>query len=194
MYLLQLLGLLAIQIWLVTATRVLYVLSDDSTKVSCPSQPCATLSQYLLDNNGTLPVVSNVEYHFLPGEHHLPASLVLYSLYRLTLTGTTSNGSLLAFLVGCSYQTKYLLFITNSTEVKIVNLVFKQCKIPINPTFSFLVIVSCISSKVENVVFLECGIQAYNLCGISSIYNVSFELHQALPNSMFHHAIGLTYV
>jgi len=42
-----------------------FVLPDDSTNVSCPSQPCATLSQYLLDNNGTLPVVSNVEYHFL---------------------------------------------------------------------------------------------------------------------------------
>ena len=33
---------------------------------------CATLSQCLLDN-GTLPVVSNVEYHFLPGDHHVPA-------------------------------------------------------------------------------------------------------------------------
>ena len=55
---------------------VLHVLPDNSsTNASCPSQqPCATLSQYLLDN-GTLPVVSNVEYHFLPGEHHVPANM-----------------------------------------------------------------------------------------------------------------------
>ena len=69
----RILILLAIQIWISTATEVLYVSPDNSTDaVSCPSQPCATLSQYLLDN-GTLPVVSNVEYYFLPGEHHVPA-------------------------------------------------------------------------------------------------------------------------
>ena len=56
------------------ANEIFYVLPDNSTNaVSCPSQPCATLSQYMLDN-GTLPVVSNVEYQFLPGEHHVPAT------------------------------------------------------------------------------------------------------------------------
>ena len=59
-----------------TATKLFYVLPDNSTTASCPSQPCATLSQYWLPN-GTLPVVSNVEYHFLPGEHHVPTSMVL---------------------------------------------------------------------------------------------------------------------
>ena len=49
------------------AQQVFYVSPDNSTNTSCPFQPCATLSQYLLDNNGSLPVVSNVEYHFLPG-------------------------------------------------------------------------------------------------------------------------------
>ena len=63
--------LLANQIWISTATKILYILPDNSTDaVSCPSQPCATLSQYFLDN-GTLPVVSNVEYYFLPGEHYM---------------------------------------------------------------------------------------------------------------------------
>ena len=51
-----------------------YVIPDDPTNISCPSQPymCATLSQYLLDNNGTLPVLSNAGYHFLLGEHKFP--------------------------------------------------------------------------------------------------------------------------
>ena len=72
----------ATQIWLSTATEILHVLPDHSTNaVSCPSQPCATLSQYVLDN-GTLPVVSNVEYHFLPGEHHVPANTILQNLYN----------------------------------------------------------------------------------------------------------------
>ena len=54
-----------------TATEVFYVLPDNSPNLSCPSHQCATFSQYFLDNNDTLPVVSNVEYHLLPGEHHI---------------------------------------------------------------------------------------------------------------------------
>ena len=78
--------LLAIQIWNSTTTDILYILPDNSTNaVSCPSKPCATLSQYLLDN-GTLPVVSNVEYHFLPGEHHVPANMTLQDLHGFQLS------------------------------------------------------------------------------------------------------------
>ena len=57
-----------------------FVLPDNSTNVRCPSQPCATLSQYLMDNNGTLPVVSNVEYHFIPGEHQVLANIELINI------------------------------------------------------------------------------------------------------------------
>ena len=49
-----------------SASDVLYILPDYPPNTSCPSQPCATLSQYFLDYNGTLPVVSNVEYRLLP--------------------------------------------------------------------------------------------------------------------------------
>ena len=59
-----------VEIWITTATRIFYVSPFGFSNVSCPSQPCAALIDYLEDNNGTLPVVSNVEYRFLPGEHH----------------------------------------------------------------------------------------------------------------------------
>ena len=78
----KLLILFVTQMWMIskcTTTDVLYVLPDNSTNVSCPSQPCATLSQYLLDN-GTLPIMSNVEYHFLSGEHHVSAYMTLQDL------------------------------------------------------------------------------------------------------------------
>ena len=39
------------------------------------------LSQYLLDD-GSLSNVGNVEYHFLPGEHQVPANTVLKNLYN----------------------------------------------------------------------------------------------------------------
>ena len=88
--------------WISAATDILYVSPDSSTNASCPpSQPCATLSQYLLDD-GTLPVVSNVEYHFLPGEHHVPANMMLQNLYNFSIIGTVNNSSSPVVLVGCS--------------------------------------------------------------------------------------------
>ena len=50
-----------------TATEIFYVLPDNSPNISCLPHQCATFSQYLLDNDGTLPVTSNFEYHLLPG-------------------------------------------------------------------------------------------------------------------------------
>ena len=73
-----------LMIYASAAIEILYVLPDNSTSaVSCPSHPCATLSKYVLDN-GTLPVVSNVKYYFLPGEHHVPANLILQNLHNFS--------------------------------------------------------------------------------------------------------------
>ena len=63
-----------------TATEIFYVLPDNSPNISCPSHQCTTFSQYLLDNDGILPVTSNVEYHLLPGEHHLNATETVVAL------------------------------------------------------------------------------------------------------------------
>ena len=75
-FLMVLICLLGNEIWKSTANKILYVLPNNSTNTSCTSQPCATLSQYLLDD-GSLPDVENVEYHFLPGEHQVPNDIVL---------------------------------------------------------------------------------------------------------------------
>ena len=103
------------------ASEILYVLPDSSTSaVSCSSQPCATLSQYVLDN-GTLPVVSNVEYHFSPGEHHVPANMVLQNLQNFSIIGTAaaSNSSSSVVLFGCLQP--YVLNIIDSEYVSIKN-------------------------------------------------------------------------
>ena len=53
-------------------SQIFYVQPDgNSSDEICSSQPCATLTQYLTANNGTLPVASNVEYRLLPGEHYI---------------------------------------------------------------------------------------------------------------------------
>ena len=89
--------LLAIQLWISVATRKFFVLPDNST---CTFQPCATLSEYLLDN-GTLPFVSNIQYYFLLGEHHIPANILLQGLQNFSIIGIVKESPSLVLLIGC---------------------------------------------------------------------------------------------
>ena len=158
-----------------TATEILYVLPDNSTNVaSCPSQPCATLSQYLSDN-GSLPVVSNVEYHFLPGEHHVPANLILQNLHNFSIIGTVSNLSSPVVLVGCLQW--YVINIVDSHFVSINNVVFKRCSIWADNRrhLTNLGLSCCFSCKISNVTFMQYGIIGYNLIGTSYLHNIKFE-------------------
>ena len=146
----------------------MYVLPDNSTSaVSCPSQPCATLSQYVLDN-GTLPLVSNVEYHFLPGEHHVPANIILKNLQNFSIIGTINNSSSPVVLVGCLQR--HVINIINSQFVIISNVMIKHCSfLPENkPTqFTNLRLSCCFSCKIQDVIFIRYGLLGFNLIGNS---------------------------
>jgi len=164
--------LATVEICISTATKVLYVLPDNSTNISCPSQPCATLSQYLLDN-GTLPVVSNVEYHFLPGEHHVPANMVLQNLHNFSIVGTVSKSSV---LFGCPQL--YVIRVINSHFVIIKNVIFKHCSfLPVNKKeLTNLQMFCCVSCKIQNVTFLQYGFTGLNLLGESYLHNIKIEI------------------
>ena len=98
------------------ASDVMYVLPDYPSNTSCPSQPCATLSQYLLDYNGMLPIVSNVECRLLPGEHHVPPNIRLYNLYNFTFAGITNKYLPPVVLINCLQS---FIHITASKHVRI---------------------------------------------------------------------------
>ena len=176
---LQLFQLFIIQIWISSATEILYVLPENSTNsVNCPSQPCATLSQYLLDN-GTLPVVSNVEYHFLPGEHHVPPNMILQSLYNFSIIGTVNNSSSPIVLVGCSQS--YVINIINSHFVNIFNVMFRHCSTSRsnNVKYSNLIVSCCFSCKIENITLLHYGVKAHNLIGNSYLNGTKIKIMQS---------------
>ena len=178
---LQLLHLfIFMRIQISTATEIFYVLPENSTNVvSCPSQPCATLSQYLLDN-GTLPVVSNVEYHFLPGEHHVPANMVLQNLYNFSIIGTVNNSSSTVVWVGCSQS--YVISIINSHFVNIYNVMFKHCNVSTSNEmkYSSLRVFCCFSCKIENVTLLQYGVVGYNLIGKSYLNGIKIKIMQSI--------------
>ena len=167
-----------VEIYVSTTTEVLYVLPDNSTDaVNCPSQPCATLSQYLLDN-GTLPVVSNVEYHFLPGEHHVPANMILQDLHNFSIIGIVNNLSSPVVLVGCLQW--YVINIINSHFVNINNVVFKRCSIwkDNRKILANLGLFCCFSCKIIDVTIIQYGIIGMNLIGKSYLHNIKFETMQ----------------
>ena len=163
----------ATQILISTAAEILYVLPDNLTNtVSCPSQPCATLSQYVQDN-GTLPVESNVEYHFLPGEHHVPANLVLQNLYNFSIIGKTKSS---VVLVGCSRS--YVIYIIYSHFVTISNVEFKRCGLLPEHVMNLtnVKLSCCFSCIIENVTLINHGVMAFNLIGRSYLNNVKLEI------------------
>ena len=145
----------------IVSTKILYVVPHNSTNASCPSQPCATLSQYY---NGTLPVVSNVEYHFLPGEHHVPANMTLQDLHNFSIIGIVYNKTSPAVLVG------YVIEIVRSYNVTIANVTFRhsyqeQCMINLYENLADLKISWCQNCKVQNAVFINFGLTGTNLIG-----------------------------
>ena len=170
--------LTTVEICISSATEIYYVLSDNSTNASCPSQPCATLSQYWL-HDGTLPVVSNVEYHFLPGEHYVPANMVLKNLHNFSMIGIVSDLSSPAVLV-CSHVQSIIINIINSYFVIIKNVWFKHygtlfCK---KTAYINLKMSCCFSCRIENVIFLQYGFRAFNLIGDSHLHNIKVRITQ----------------
>ena len=159
------------------ATNILYVMSDSSIDTNCSFHPCATLSRYLSDN-GTLPVVVNVEYHFLPGEHQIPSNMVLRDLHNFSIIGVVNKSSSSAVLVGCFHL--YILKILASHNVIIRNVMFKRCYYNIPqlqyPYLTSLYISMCFSCIIENVTFKNFGIIGENLIG-ESILNEIYITH-----------------
>ena len=147
-------------------SNILYVLPDNSTNTSCPFQPCATLSQYLLDNNGSLPVVSNVEYHFLPGEDYVPTNMTLQYLHNFAVLGNKYSFSLSTIFIN-SLQS--YLKVLDSVNVTIKNVIFKRPQMGsylyTNDKFDLynLAFKNCFSCKIMAVEFLEYGFAGYDL-------------------------------
>ena len=160
------------------ASEIYYVVPDNSTDASCPSQPCATLSQYWL-HNGTLPVVSNVEYHLLPGEHYVPANMVLKNLHNFSMIGNVDNSSSPVVLV-CSHVQSYVIDIINSHFVIIKDVWFKHYNPFFNKTMAYtnLEMSCCFSCRIENVIFLQYGFRANNLIGDTYLHNIQVRITQ----------------
>ena len=163
-----------------TATKILYVLPDNVSDANCPSEPCATLGQYLLDNR-SLPVLSDVEYRFLPGEHHVVKVISIELALHLTLSGSVLSPAKLV----CLPVT--LVTIYSSYNITIRNLVFDQCNG--NVLFSEmdldiaagLFLYNCMYCIVENIKFFGYGFTGINLALNSYLNNITIDMTIVKP-------------
>ena len=165
--------LIAIHVWISTATKIQYVIPDNSTNATCCMfYSCATLSQYFLDNNNTLPVVSNVQYYFLSGEHQVPANMVLQNLQNFSIIGTTKKSSPSIVLVGCLHLN--VISISNSYNVTIANVLFKHCdQLSLNKKHLVSLLIDfCYSCTMHKVAFMNLGLKGTNLIGISNLTEI----------------------
>ena len=178
----------AIQVWISTATKILYVIPDDSTNAtSCLSYSCATLSQYLLDNNNTLPVISNVHYYFLPGKHQISTEVALTNLRNFSIIGATkaSSSSSPTVLVGSSQS--YIIKISDSYNVTVANVIFKrsdQIRMNKRKDMTNLLIESCHSCTIEKVVFINLGLKGINLIGKTHFTEIAIKSDAVEKNLM----------
>ena len=165
------------------ANEVFYVLPD-SPNISCPSHQCATFSQYFLDND-TLPVISNVEYHLLPEEHHVISTemIILAYLQNFSLVGLYNKQLELPSTILVSTN----ITILNSYNFTATNIIFKPLTL-----FQFsedtnykIQLAVCICCTVENVTLLSYGLLGYNLIGRSNLNNIVIDFATPLLHTKY---------
>ena len=153
-----------------------YVLPDNVSDVNCSSQTCATLDQYLL-GNGSLPVLSDVEYHFLPGDHHVTNAMVLWKANYFSLIGV----GLLTVKLICQPLAYIAVFYSYNVTIK--NLMFSQCKNNFVPqSAASLFLYEYLFCTVQDVTFLDHGFLGVNLFGKSYLNNITINMHMLMPN------------
>ena len=84
---------------------------------------CQDLQHYLLNVNFS---ASNTQLNFLPGLHHLPTNLIIQNVHNISLIGIATNGATPDTVIQCTSSVGIVM--DNITELKIQNIVIKNCK------------------------------------------------------------------
>ena len=194
-----------------TATRFFYILPANDTYASCPSQPCVTLGDYLKNKRlkRVTSSISDVEFRFLPGEHHVTSNMEMRNVSNFSLVGLTMDNSLSVVLI-CKSQS-FIAFLY-SNNVTVSNIIFNQCDgnikhILFKDIWQFdehkqdiivsLLLFECYFCKIINMKFFGYGLMGINVVGNSILDNVTIELETDKPtfeNNICMYRIMLKYI
>lgn len=156
-----------------TPTGLLYVLPDDSTNVSCPSQPCASINQYSLNMSN----MSNVKFIFLSGKHSLTSTIIMRHVYNVTMVGVNYDSLVPAVIY--SQSARALISFVDASNITIANLVYSYCEpmerynyVQVETYFS-----TCYYCNITNVTLIRYGLVITNLLGESFLHNIFVYSH-----------------
>ena len=164
---------LLLNIQLVSGAEVYYVLPDDASSTTCPSQPCATLSEYLQDNS-TLSFVSDVEYQLLPGEHRVTRNIDIHHVSSFKLSGNPNTS--LKCDIGVYIRIQF------SSNFIITNMSIRKCGGNILNHVTSIVIQNCSFCSIVNVK-IHPPAEHFSITGINMMGNCHFDNISILLNS-----------
>ena len=161
-------------------TGLFYVSPNNSANASCPSQPCATLSQYLMNMSAIS--LSNVKLLFLSGRHDLITDFTMQHVHNVTMVGV-NHDNLTPAVIFC-YSAKAIISFHNSSSITIANLVLENCGGHVPQVWYGRDVVAatyfstCYCCSVKNVTFMGYGLVVNNLVGESYLDNITVHLHR----------------
>ena len=172
-----------------------YIVSECSDVIFCPSQPCTTLDDLLLNNS--LSNISNVEFKLLSGVYNVTSNILIQHVHNVSFIGVVDKS--ISVVLKCFYRASF--HVIYSYNVTISHLLFEQCggydewllpisiKCPIDDyyfdrrlvnlpeTYSPSLIVACCSFiSLINITIqehIEYGIMCYNMVGMSYLDSVT---------------------
>ena len=153
------------------ATKIYYVMPNDSTNTSCPSQPCDTFSHYLQQNDNSMPTISNVEYRFLPGEHNVTKMVVRHA-HNISLLGMVEDLSPVVIKLST-----YFAIFDDCTNVSIAKLVLEYSDpTERNDHEPIIYIVSCVFCIIEHVTLNHLMLYIENMMGKSYLDHITINI------------------
>jgi len=95
-----------------TPNGLVNVLPDHLTENNCPSQPCTTLGQHLLNVN-----ISDITFLLLSGKHTLHYNITMLNVRNVNMIGVYHDNSTPAKIF-CNSNEPALIFV-NSTNISV---------------------------------------------------------------------------
>jgi len=174
------------------AIVTVYIIPEYPDVVSCPTQPCTTLDDLLLNNS--LSNISNVEFKLLPGVYNVTSNIVIQHAHNVFFGGGVFDTSVsYGVVLNCFNNVSF--YVLCSYNITLSNLVFDHCGgvcskwIP--PTcpidiYAFkhlpklaspsLHVACCSFTSIYNIIIknhTEHGIICYNMIGISHLNSIT---------------------
>jgi len=138
-----------------TAATTCYVASEHHL---CPSQPCTTLDDLILNNS--LSNISNVEFKLLPGVYEVTSNIVMQHAHNVSFSGSNISD----VTINCGGNNAFV--IAYSYNVTISNLIFEYCDGKINQ------LLAC--TEIQDIHLLQSASIYLICCSFMSIYKVFF--------------------